>query len=82
MFQLRVAQYMRRLFVIYAGTKDMKNIAITIQHIYYCVKYQLYNNFPDFYPLFNPTSHVGQNRSLGDGMSSEYLFNVHVINTL
>ena len=33
-FQLWVAQYVRSLFVMYAGTKGMTNIAIKVQHIY------------------------------------------------
>ena len=50
-FQLWVAQYARILFLVYAGTKYMTNTAIMIQHIYYCVKYQLYDQLPDFLPV-------------------------------
>ena len=81
-FQLWVGKYVRILFVIYSGTKDMINIAIMIHHIYYYVKYQLYVTCLTFYLLFNPTSYLGQNRSLGGGMSSESLFNMYLINPL
>ena len=50
-FQLWISQYVRILFVMYAGTKGMTNIAITVQHIYYYVKYQSYDYLPNFLPV-------------------------------
>ena len=36
---------------MYAGTKDMKNTAITIQYRYYYVKYQSYDHLTDLLPV-------------------------------
>ena len=49
-FQLWSAQHVRILFVMYSGTKDVTNISMTIQHIYYYVEYQLYDHFTNFLP--------------------------------
>ena len=50
-FHTWVAQYVRSLFPMYYGTKDITNITIMIQHIYYYVKYQLYDHLTDFVPI-------------------------------
>ena len=46
----------------------------------------IHNNYKStcqtYYPSFNPTSFLGENRSLGDGISYESLFNMYVINPL
>ena len=81
-FQLWIAQNVRSLFLVYSGTKDMTDIAVTIQHIYYYIKINYTTTCPTFYLLFNQTSYLGQNRSPGDGINSESIFNMYVINTL
>ena len=68
--------------MIYAGTNDMTNIEITIQHRYYYIKYKLYDHLPDFLPVFQSNLISWKNRSLRDGMSSESIFNMYVINPL
>ena len=50
--QIWVAQYLRSLFVMYYGKNYTKDIAMAIQHRYYDVKYQLYDNLPDLLPMF------------------------------
>ena len=77
-----MTQYVRSVFVMYDGTKDTTNIAITIQNRYYYVNINYTTTCPTSYPFFNPTSYLGKNMSLGDGISSESLFNMHVINPL
>ena len=67
---------------MYDGKKDITNIAITIQRRYCMSNINYTTTCQNFYPLFNPTSYVGQNRSLGGGMSSESLLNMYVINSL